>query len=368
MDAIPAEPGPDAGPLPDIPLIDIGRRGAVALLDAARPRADALLAIARRRYGRLALSCGDAVSRAWLRRNVTRYCGEIETVAARLGTAGAIMLNLSFEWGCTSLVEPDPAALDPSAGSLRMLRVLDWRLEGLGRHVVVARVDGDAGAYYDVTWPGAVGVLTAMAPGRFSAAIHQAPMRRHGLTVAGDWACNRALVWGRRALTPAHLLRHVFETCGDYATARQALAETPVALPVVFLLAGTTGGDACVIERTEDEAVIHDGAGVAANCWRQADPFRADAFSASGWSSRGRANEARIECLTALRGRPIGGFEWLVPPVLNRDTRLAVRANAAAGTLAVIGYEAMRPATTEFNLDHEGFSGRQPAPTQRKTG
>ena len=36
-------------------------------------------------------------------------------------------------------------------------------------------------------------VLTAMAPGRFCAAIHQAPMRRHGLTLPGDWLKNRLL-------------------------------------------------------------------------------------------------------------------------------------------------------------------------------
>lgn len=349
---------PDAAPLAQIPLIDVDRRGPLALLDAARPRADALIEIARHRYGRLALQCGDAVSRAWLRRNVTRYCGEIEAVAARLGAAGAVMLNLSFEWGCTGLVEPEAAA-----GGLRMLRVLDWRLDGLGRHVVVARVRAEAGPYYDVTWPGAVGVLTAMAPGRFSAAIHQAPMRRHGLTVLGDWLKNRALVWRRNALTPAHLLRHVFETAPDYAAARRMLAETPLALPVMFLLAGTRSDESCVIERTEDDAVIHDGPSVAGNCWR-----RADAFGPCVWSSRGYENDARIQCLTGLRGQPVRGFEWLVPPVLNRDTRLAVHANAAAGTLAVVGYEAMRPVTSEFYMRHEWVSARPERAAPRKTG
>lgn len=348
----------DPADLAQIPLIDIGRRGPMALLDAAQPRADALIEIARRRYGRLALRCGDAVSRAWLRRNVTRYCGEIEAIAARLGAAGAVMLNLSFEWGCTGLVEPDA-----TGGGLRMLRVLDWRLEGLGRHVVVARISAEAGPYYDVTWPGAVGVLTAMAPGRFSAAIHQAPMRRHGLTALGDWMKNRALVWQRRALTPAHLLRHVFETCRDYTAARQALAETPLALPVVFLLAGTRPDETCVIERTEDDALIHDGAGVAGNCWRQAD-----AFNAHAWSSRGYENDARIRCLAGVRGQPVRGFDWVVPPVLNPDTRLAVHANPAAGTLAVVGYEAMRPVTAEFNVRDEWVSGGAEPSAQRKTG
>lgn len=327
--------------LASIPVIDIGHGGAAALLDAARPRADALLETARRRYGRIALCCGDAVSRAWLRRNVSPYRGDIEAVAARLGASGAVMLNMSFEWGCTGLVDPDPA------GGMRMLRVLDWRLAGLGRHVVVARVSAEAGPYYDVTWPGSVGVLTAMAPGRFSGAIHQAPMRRHGLTLVGDWAKNRALVWRRTALTPAHLLRRVFETCRDYAAARRMLAATPVALPVMFLLAGTAPGEACVIERIEDEASVHDGPGVGGNCWR-----RPDIFEECVWTARGLANDKRIQCMTDVSGRPLRGFDWVTPPVLNRDTRVAVRANAASGDLAVLGYEAMRPATKELSLQH----------------
>lgn len=335
----------DRVPLANIPLIDIGRGGAMALLAAARPRADALMEIARRRYGRLALAAGDVVSRAWLRRNASRYCGEIEAVAASLGAAGAIMLNLSFEWGCTGLVEPDPA------GGMRLLRVLDWRLEGLGRHVVVARVNAEAGPYYDVTWPGSAGVLTAMAPGRFAAAIHQAPMRRHGLTFFGDWTRNRALVWRRAALTPAHLLRHVFETCRDFAAARRALAETPLALPVLFLLAGTKPDESCVIERIEDDAVIHDGPGVAGNGWRQRD-----AFPNWTWSSRGYASDRRVQCLAGVHGRPVDRFGWLVPPVLNPDTRLAVQANPATGALAVVGIEAQRPVTEEFSFVHKGLA------------
>jgi len=340
----------DRVPLANIPLIHVGRGGSLALLAAARPRADALVAIARRRYGRLALRCGDTVSRAWLRRNASHYCGEIEAVAAALGAPGAVMLNLSFEWGCTGLVEPDPAR------GARMLRVLDWRLPGLGRHVVVARVDAEAGPYYDVTWPGAAGVLTAMAPGRFSAAIHQAPMRRHGLTVLGDWAKNRAMVWQSTALAPAHLLRRVFETCRSFAEARQALADTPLALPVLFLLAGTEPGEACVIERTEDAAVIHAGGGVAGNGWRAPD-----AFAGCVWSSRGYENDHRVRGLTGLCGRPVAGFTWLVPPVLNPDTRVAVRANAAAGTLAVLGIEAMAPVTEEFSFTHNELGATQAA-------
>ena len=35
-----------------------------------------------------------------------------------------------------------------------------------------------AGEFFNVTWPGYVGVLTALAPDRFGASINQAPLRR----------------------------------------------------------------------------------------------------------------------------------------------------------------------------------------------
>lgn len=336
-----APPGP--APLPAIPLIDIDRRGADALLDAAPERAEALRRIGERHYSRLGLRLGDAVGRVWLGRGRNPYLAEIEAVATRLGIPGGVALNLSYEWACTGLVGPEPGGAASAARGARLLRVLDWRLEGLGANVVVARAAAEAGEYYNVTWPGAVGVLTAMAPGRFAAAIHQAPMRRHGLTMVGDWAANRARTWRSRALPPSHLLRLVFEECRDYGAARRRLAETPIALPAIFILAGAAADESCIIERLEDQAAVHDGAGTWANDW-QTGRF------AGNWSPRGHDNPGRCAGLADLARRPAADFGWLTPPVLNRDTRLAVRANAATADLAVLGIERERPATQEFSL------------------
>ena len=236
---------------PTIPLVELGAGGPLRLLERELPRAHALLALARRRHGRPLLRLGDKVSRAWLARTDNPYRHEILAVSEILGAPGAIMLNLSFEWGCTS-----GAAPDPSGAGNRLLRVLDWPVDGLGRHVVVARNDAPAGVYFDVTWPGAVGVLTAMAPGRFAAAINQAPMIRHGLTFAGDWAKNRIAVWHSRALPPAHLLRQVFCNAADYSAAREMLADTPIALPALFVLSGCT-----TFARLESDATGGAGAG-----------------------------------------------------------------------------------------------------------
>ena len=79
-----------------------------------------------------------------------------------------------------------------------MLRTLDWPLRGLGRNVVVATIEGAAGIYKNVTWPGFVGVATAMAPGRFSGAINQPPMRKWSPSCWLDWGINRCRLWRRR--------------------------------------------------------------------------------------------------------------------------------------------------------------------------
>ena len=75
-----------------------------------------------------------------------------------------------IEWACTALARDDDAPW--------LVRTLDWPFPGLGRHVEIALMRGAAGDFYNVTWPGFVGVLTAMAPGRFAAAVNQAPLRR----------------------------------------------------------------------------------------------------------------------------------------------------------------------------------------------
>ncbi len=65
-------------------------------------------------------------------------------------------------------------------------------LQGLGRHVIAARVQGAAGRFVTAKRPGYTGVLTAMAPGAFSAALNQAPMRKAIGFYVLDWAVQPA--------------------------------------------------------------------------------------------------------------------------------------------------------------------------------
>ncbi|MFQ5783779.1 MAG: hypothetical protein ACE5H8_03010 [Alphaproteobacteria bacterium] len=330
----PLSPGVDH--LPAIPLVDIGDAGPAALLDAERARIEALFDAGARDYGALLFNWGDRLSRRWLVRTRNPYLAELDVIAGIAGRPGGYLLNLSYEWFCTTGIGPDPA----TPGN-RMLRTLDWGLEGLGRHVVVARQQGPAGSYFNVTWPGFVGIVTAMAPGRFSAALNQAPMRRSGLPLALDWLRNRFGVWRRDGLPPSHLLRRVFDQCGSFAEAKAWLCETPVCLPALFVLSGNEADEGCVIERLENRAVVHETPACVTNHWLT---------PGIEGTPRGVESYQRRDLMERLRDGVRDGFSWVTPPILNACTRLAVIANARSGRLEVQGWEANAPATAVFRL------------------
>src|SRR6478672_4270758 len=122
-------------------------------------------------FGGLLARLGDPIVKRWMRRTGSAYVDEIETVATALKRPGIWLLHGAYLFGCTALA-------DETAEGPRLRRTLDWPFPGLGRLVEVARSRGPAGDYLNVTWPGFVGVLTAVARGRFAASINQAPMRQ----------------------------------------------------------------------------------------------------------------------------------------------------------------------------------------------
>jgi hypothetical protein len=207
--------------LPEIPVIDARESGALQVARMAEAQMRELLRHSRRLIPLPLLTAGDRVSRHWLARAENPYLGEIDAIAGFLGRRGAYALNTSFEWCCTCGVGADPD------GGVYLLRVLDWRQSGLGRAMVVAWQEGPAGDFANITWPGFVGVVSAMAPGRFAVALNQPPMMSWNLTPPGDWLIGRVKVWRSRDLPPAHLLRRVCETCTSYDEARHLLSETP---------------------------------------------------------------------------------------------------------------------------------------------
>ncbi len=346
---------------PRIPTIDVRRDGPVAHARIRRDEMialrDACFSIVPRPLRRL-MPVLDRLSSSWLARTPSPYVDEIAMISDLGAGAGVWFVNASYEWGCTARVDAGPAPF--------LRRTLDWPFPGLGRHVEVALQDGGAGTYANVTWPGAVGVLTAVAPGRFAAAINQAPMfrRTRGLLLFPvDLMVNAVETFCENGRWPAsHLLRHVFDVCETFEEAVEMLSTAPLAKPALFSIIGLAPGQACLIERTQTDAAIRRGDTTIANDWHPAGPQREGHWMPRGTYIRDPDDcERRRKCLEAQGpGQP---FEWVREPVLNAFTRLAVEASAATGELRVVGFEPtrrkreVRPATAVLDLivERDGF-------------
>jgi hypothetical protein len=334
-------PPPD---LAAIPVVDVRHGGAVRHALEGRDRAQALRddclswlpGIAR-----AMLPAMDAVTRHWLKRSRSPYLADVTRTVDALGISGIWFLNGAYQWGCTALARDQ-------GGVPWLARTLDWPFPGLGRYVEIARMQGPAGPFDNVTWPGFVGTLTASAPGRFAAAINQAPLwrrTRHPWLRPCDMAMNALRTWRIRFMPPDHLLREVFESCKDFGAALRCLETTPVARPVIFILVGCERGEHCVIERTEQGYLSHNDDTAVANDWLQSrEPWEArmpsDVLLTRSYEEAAARSRARQVQLAAWPGQfASDNFDWVTPPVLNRLTRVAVEMCPAKGLLRAVGYE-----------------------------
>jgi hypothetical protein len=280
-------------------------------------------------FGGLLARLGDPVVKRWMAGAGTPYAGEIDAVARAVKRPGIWLLHGAYLFGCTALA-------DETAAGPRLRRTLDWPFPGLGRLVEVARSQGPAGDYLNVTWPGFVGVLTAVARGRFAASINQAPMRQRTLLWL-DYGLNALAGLQAKAMPPEHLLRQVFDTCGSFEEARRILETVPVARPVLFLLIGCRPGERVVIERDGCQARRYEQDTALANDWQQ---------ERAGWRARvcgegtpADNNRRRRAALAGWAGQDCADKEWVAHPVLNECTRLSVEMSPATGALVVAGWE-----------------------------
>jgi hypothetical protein len=331
--------------LPSIPLSAVRDGGALRLAGEGRDRARSLRDTCVAWFpapARPLLPVLDGIARRWLMRSQSPYVDEVRAIAALLGFPGIWFLNGSYQWSCTALAREE-------AGEVWLARTLDWPFPGLGRYVELARMRGPAGEFVNVTWPGYVGALTAMAPGRFAAAINQGPMRRrshHRALRLYDLAANAVgTLRHARAIPPDQLLRQVFEEAAGYEEAKLLLEATPVARPVIYTLAGCSTGERCVIERTENGFHTRTDDHGAANDWLDSTPQWEGRIGASkvltaSFSEAAQQSRARREGLAGWEGSfARDSFGWVAPPVLNAYTRMAVEMSAARGLMRVAGYE-----------------------------
>ena len=331
--------------LPAVPIVDVREGGPLQHVQQSAATARALRDACLGFFPSAALPLVpalDRLARRWLMRSRSPYLREITDIAATLDFSGVWLLNASYQWGCTALAcERD--------GAPWLMRTLDWPFTGLGRHTELAHMRGGHGDFYSVTWPGYVGVLTAMAPQRFAASVNQAPMwrrTRHPWLRPFDFAANALGVWVRSdCVPPDQLLRRAFENCDGYAAARRMLERTPVARPVIYTLVGCAPGERCVIERTETDFLTREQETSAANDWL---PSRAGwegrigtrRFLVSTFGEAAGFSRARREALAGWNGSLLtGDFGWVCAPVLNPYTRLAVAMSPERGILRAVGYD-----------------------------
>ena len=188
--------------LPEIPVFDVGPAFATETARlAGRERAYAMLDAATAGVPMFGLRLADAISRRWLSAQQSAYLPELDQLASLSGRPGAYFLNVHYEWGCTTAAKP---GMGEGTGA-RLLRALDWNVDGLGRHIVAARIASAFGPWVSLTWPGFTGVLQAMAPGRFAAAINQPTIRKRTGIPAIDWLLSKrdVLALAPRAADPS---------------------------------------------------------------------------------------------------------------------------------------------------------------------
>ena len=332
---------PGEAPLPEIPIYQVGSNFPIELALRVGEQAYDLLATATAQVPQPVLRLADQVARRWLVRNNSPYLAEIAALAQRSREPGLYYLNVQYEWGCTTA-----AKLAIGGQSAILLRALDWNIAGIGRFVVAAQIANPLGAWTSLTWPAFTGVLQAIAPGRFAAAINQPTSPRLIGLPAIDRFLSKREIWRSPHIQPIHLLRRVFETARDFAAALEMLETTPITTSTIFTLVGTKANETVVVERRPTVArVFYDA--YAVNEWRTPE-----------WQQghhHAYKNDAR---LAAIRlAHPHWDFRWLTWPILNAETRVVMMADPSTGRLAAQGFEGERAATSILLLDQLHAAG-----------
>lgn len=143
---------------------------------------------------------------------------------------------LKHLWGCTAF------AVDAPGGPIHG-RNLDWFSEtgALRGATLQFRFLKDAvEVYRTIGWPGYLGCLSGIAPGRFAITLN---------TVASDDAAELS--------TPvSFLIRETLASAPNFDEAVRILAETPISSDCLLLVSGVAEGEMAVIERSPTRSAI----------------------------------------------------------------------------------------------------------------
>ncbi len=162
---------------------------------------------------------------------------EMHGLAEQLGVAsGDVVLgNLYYDalktiWGCSAFV------VDTADGPLHARNLDWWSVDRLlvDATLVTRWINGPAGPFITVGWPGLVGALSGSAAGRFSVSLN---------AVCSE---DPAAV----AMPVVSLVRLVLEEEPTFASAVHRLCTTEIASDALIVVAGVQQGEAVVIERS----------------------------------------------------------------------------------------------------------------------
>jgi hypothetical protein len=182
------------------------------------------------------------------------HVAELDAVAHLVKCDRALVRHANYHYDGMKLLNGPPAfactaiATQTPTGPIHA-RNLDWFTEGgiLATSTIIVDFHGaPAGAFTLVTWPGFVGALSAVAPGRFAVTLNF-------VTSGEPFQPGAPLVF---------VLREILERASTFDAARDALLEKPLLSDALILLTGIRPDERLVIERTPSRAVtrIPDGA------------------------------------------------------------------------------------------------------------
>ncbi len=187
------------------------------------------------------------------------HLDEVASIARQcaLTNVEILTVNLYYDFiklllGCTAF------AVNSADGPLHA-RNMDWYsdYDYLSRYTVVQDFKGGH-HFRAVGWPGYVGVLSGIAPGRFTITLNAA-------------LSNDPQVPGESV---ALLIRDVLESCPSYDAAMDRLCLTTITSDCLLMMTGTEGNQMAVIERTPTRHAVRlseDGWLVLTNDFRMLD-------------------------------------------------------------------------------------------------
>lgn len=211
------------------------------------------------------------------------FIDEIDALAqlAEEEFVGVLAANLYYDFvklylGCTAF------AVNTDDGPLHA-RNMDWFSHGncLSEFTTIINFRrGRELVFQSVGWPGAVGVLSAIAPGRFTVTLN---------AVLSDEPMQMA--------TPVTImLREACQTARDFAEAVELLSATPITSDCLLLVTGTQRGEMVVIERTPTRHAIRSAEGdyiIVTNDYRMIDCTAVGPSNEIYESACGRFDKAR---------------------------------------------------------------------------